>query len=122
MGNLMQRHIPDDLARAVGQRDITLRICLHHAHISTRKIGNQHAKGNGNEEQRLILLDNAKIEEDEREQIHDDERRISHDAAYSGHRIEFVENFVYHIHVLRINSYIGNEPCVRNEPCIRDEA
>ena len=98
VGNLMQRHVPDNLLRSVGQCHVALGIGLHHAHVAPGKIGDEHAEGNGNKEQGLVLLDDAQIEEAEGQQVHDDEGGVGDNVAEGRHRIQAIEYIVYNVH------------------------
>ena len=98
MCNLVQGHVPDDFLRPVGQCHEALRVGLYHSHVTPGKVGDEHAEGNGNEEQWLVLLDDTQIEETEGQEVHDDEGGVGDNVAEGRHRVQAIEYIVYCVH------------------------
>ena len=94
MSDFMQRHFPDILHHTL-DHDHAILIGLDNSHIAAREIGQQYTESNRNQQQRLILLLDTQVEQDECNGIHDQKTRVSNNVAESRH---FIQSFNYIFH------------------------
>ena len=98
VGDVVKRHVPDAAHGSVGQCDHARSIGLDYAHLSAGEIGNQHAEGDGNQQQGLVFLYDSQVEKTEGDKVHQQERRVLSDVAYGCHLIESIE-YISHIYL-----------------------
>ena len=90
----MQRHLPNVLHHPVHHHHTVL-VGLDNAHVAARKVGDEHTEGDGHQQQRLVVLLDAQVEQDEGNGIHHEERRVGNDVAERRHVIEF-SKYIFH--------------------------
>ena len=89
MSYLVQRHLVDVLHHTVHlYHSFTVGLC--DTHFTAGEVGNEHTKGDGHEQQRLVLLHNAQIEQGECEKIHDEEEGVLRNVGERRHVIYLV--------------------------------
>ena len=101
VGDLMERHLIDVLHHgdAVhGDGDEALGVGLQHAHAAAGEVGDEHAEGDGHEQQRLVFLHDAQIEQHEGQEVHHEEQRILADGRERRHVVQLGQNIIKHFH------------------------
>ena len=78
----------------------TLAVGLNDAHLAAGEVGYEHAEGDGDEQQGLVLLDNTEIEKHKGQQVHDEEHGVLAYGSEGGHLIELLKDFHYCFHYI----------------------
>ena len=99
MRNLGEGHFIDRLRHrlsiSINEMDKTFTIGGYNAHVATREIGDEDAEGYRHKQERLKLLLNTQIEQQESERVHDEELRLVNDRANRRHIINFLKNILH---------------------------
>ena len=93
MRNVVERHLPYIHHSTVGERNKAFGIGLDYTHLPAREVGYQHSEADGNQQQRLIFLHYAQIQQAEGKQVHQKVGRVSDQVAERRHMVQSVEYF-----------------------------